>query len=165
MKLKKLLFFLKRWDLLKIYTCHLIVVDATPKTGTKSQVRTIYLKTTNVIFLYLNGKKVKINTIYKIAPLEDYNHITVKVRGLFNSKTKNIPVPANQINTIQHPFSKTEKLISQPKIKKKAALENSQKISLTKNILLGHQDMSTISLKKVFKLKSTNQTLKTFNIN
>ncbi len=156
--MKKLLKFLHNWNLLKIHTCELKIIDATPNSGTSNQVRTLYVKTTNVVSLYVNEKKVKKEIIIKASPHNDKNFILIKAKGLFNSKTKTLFVPTLSVKITTSPFALTGSL-------KLAFLKKSP---MLRNMLIRKSKLSKMESKtkalgftKIFVLKSNNQTLKT----
>ena len=140
-------------------------MDATPKKGSKSQVRTLYIKTTNALFIYINGKKISLNSSYKVAPLKNDNFISVKIQGIFNSKETKINCPNFEVRIIEQPFAKNKKLNSNLVYKKRIALKKARKISLLKTDLIKDQNYKNLSFNKSFKLKPNNQSLKTININ
>ncbi|MUH36923.1 hypothetical protein D9O36_13805 [Zobellia amurskyensis] len=163
--MKKKYRFFKNWNLLKLYTCELIVVDTTADKGSKSQVRTLYVKTTNALFIYINNKRVSLNTIYKIAPLENNNFITIKIQGIFNSKIIKILCPKLEVNIIKQSFSKAKSLDIRPILTKNIVLNNNRKIWQREMILHKVQKREKLLFTKPFKFIPNNQTLKTINNN
>tara|TARA_R110002020_G_scaffold312101_1_gene527575 strand:- start:5830 stop:6324 length:495 start_codon:yes stop_codon:yes gene_type:complete len=162
MQLKKIFRILKNWNLLKLHTCELLVVDATPEKGSRTQIRTLYVKTSNVLFIYVNGKRVKLNTSYKAAPLDNNNYIIIKVKALFNSKTKKINIPNQRIEINKDPFSMSEKLkfIS---LKKKVVWQREREMKSNIYMLRGKQNKFNLAFKKVFQLRANYQTIENFN--
>ena len=163
--MKKIYRFLKNCNLKKFYTCQLFVVDTTPNKGSKAQIRTLYVKTTNALFIYINGKKVNLHSTYQVAPLKNKNFITIKIKGLFNSKTRIIKCSNIKIKTIEHPFAKGEKLKLNLTLNKKILLDNNRIMNTLKSDIIKNQHYKNLSFNKLFKLKPNNQSLKTINKN